>query len=114
MEAGACSSAVELRTFNPVVVGSNPTGPSKDSYLNAAGEPHKAPVLPWKAMRSRCHESALIQPPVASDAGPGRRAKRQGRPDRPRTQGGTRGLRRPTRSRGRIEETRALRLRTEN
>ena len=28
MEARACSSAVELRTFNPGVVGSNPTGPS--------------------------------------------------------------------------------------
>ena len=29
-DAGARSSAVELRTFNPGVVGSNPTGPSTD------------------------------------------------------------------------------------
>ena len=38
---GARSSAVELRTFNPGVVGSNPTGPSTNSYLESqsAGTP---------------------------------------------------------------------------
>ncbi len=32
-ELGAHSSAVEQRTHNPLVVGSNPTGPKKESFI---------------------------------------------------------------------------------
>src|SRR2546425_4149975 len=51
--ARACSSAVELRTFNPGVVGSNPTGPSRVSMEGPVGF---EPTTPGLKVRSSTAE----------------------------------------------------------
>src|SRR2546425_190984 len=51
--ARACSSAVELRTFNPGVVGSNPTGPSKVTLEGPVGF---EPTTPGLKVRSSTAE----------------------------------------------------------
>ncbi|MDO8612376.1 MAG: helix-turn-helix domain-containing protein [Dehalococcoidia bacterium] len=63
------------QTFNPGVVGSNPTGPSTDSYLNSASGRRAGPLRCWLRCRQLRERLRGAQPPArgaAYRAPPGR------------------------------------------